>query len=63
MARFEYIGDGSFIPGIPTKDISSDDLSAEQLQAVKKSPMYKEVTSSKISKKKKEDVDERSNQA
>ncbi len=62
MAKFKYISDGSFIPGIPTRDISSDELSKEQLQAVKDSPMYQEVKSSK-SKSKKEDVDERSNEA
>lgn len=62
MAKYKYIGDGSWIPGIPTRDISSDELSKEQLQVVKDSPMYQEVKSSKSSKTK-EDTNERSNQA
>ena len=56
MTKFRYIGNGEFYRGIPTKDVSSDDLSAEQLEVVKNSSLYQKVGSSKVSKKKKEEV-------
>ena len=63
MAKFKYVGDGASHLGIPAKDISSDDLSEEQLQVVKESSLYREVRSSKAKKDKKEVKDERINKA
>ncbi len=52
MTKFKYIGDGDSCHGVPARDVSSDELSDEQVKAVKASDLYREVKSSKVSKKK-----------
>jgi hypothetical protein len=38
MAKYKYIGDGSYLPGIPARDLDDDDweqLTADQKKAVR----------------------------
>jgi hypothetical protein len=62
MPRFKYIGDGSFLPGIPARNLSEEEVEAAGLEILQASPLYEEIEESK-SKPKKEDVNERSNKA
>lgn len=63
MPKFKYIGNGSWIPGIPSRDLSAEEASEAGLGVLRESDLYQEVKSSKSSKKKKEEVDDRINEA
>lgn len=55
MPKFKYIGDGPFIPGIPSRDLSEEEAEAAGLEVLRESDLYQEVKSSKPKKEKKEE--------
>jgi len=59
---FKYVGDGSFIPGIPSRDLTEAEAYAAGLEVLRNSSLYQEVKKTK-SKSKKEELNERSNEA
>jgi hypothetical protein len=60
---FEYIGEGSWIPGIPARDLTEEEAQAAGLEVLRGSSLYEEVKVKSKSKPKKEDVNERSDEA
>ena len=65
MSKYEYIGDGSFLPGIPARDLSEEEAEAAGLEVLEKSGLYRKAIKPKLKplQPKKEDVNERINEA